>query len=267
MEVLNKITLMSSHAFTKAVNPTGWYVSEKADGVRSMYLNGIFMSRAHNIIHAPEEFSSKFPRDVVLDGELFTKRQDFSHCSSITSKNNPIEAEWNEITFMVFDLPLVQKPFNERLEMMKKICIGIPNLSIVEQILVTSPEHLEEIHGRLVKEGAEGSMIRKFDAYYEQKRSRSILKYKNHDDDEVIVEGFEYGNGKYCTVMGKLNIRWQNVDGRYPGLFKVGGGFNDYERTNHQTLFPVGTVLKIKYWGLTVIGKARQPIYIGKREI
>uniref|UniRef100_H3HE25 DNA ligase OB-like domain-containing protein n=1 Tax=Phytophthora ramorum TaxID=164328 RepID=H3HE25_PHYRM len=58
-------------------DPTGWWVSEKLDGVRAFWDSSkkIFLSRLGNEYPAPSWFTARFPGDVDLDGELFGGRE------------------------------------------------------------------------------------------------------------------------------------------------------------------------------------------------
>ena len=42
---------------------------------------------------------------MSLDGELWTKRDDFNRCSGIVRHHVPPESSWDEVKFMVFDAP------------------------------------------------------------------------------------------------------------------------------------------------------------------
>lgn len=57
-------------------DPTGWYGSEKMDGVRAIWTGSTFFSRNGNEFFAPTFYTENFPK-CTLDGELFTKRDDF----------------------------------------------------------------------------------------------------------------------------------------------------------------------------------------------
>jgi DNA ligase-1 len=55
---------------SESMNPTGWYMTEKYDGVR-LYWNGKeFLSRQGKKIPVPEFIASQFPK-TELDGELW----------------------------------------------------------------------------------------------------------------------------------------------------------------------------------------------------
>ena len=263
-----KFKVMLAHNY-KGQNPIGYYMSEKLDGYRAiLYKNhddAGFFSRNNKPFNAPKnyikEITDRLPIGTVLDGELYTKRGDFSGMGVIRKKV-PIESEWNKITYMVFDLPLVNLPFKERYELMKKMLKGIPHIKIVENFEITDEIQFKNYHDKLVSQGAEGTMLRNPKSYYENKRSNHLLKVKDYFDDEVIVEGMEYGEGKNNQVMGNLIVRWApHAKKKYKGTFNLGSGFTDEDRKNWKSLFNKGTVLTIKYFEIQSSGKPRFPIY------
>ena len=68
----------------------GWWVSEKLDGVRALWKDGRFWSRAGNEFFAPAWFKAELPKDKVLDGELFLANGQFQKCVGVVKKNYPI---------------------------------------------------------------------------------------------------------------------------------------------------------------------------------
>ena len=64
----------------------GWIMSEKLDGVRCFWNGTTLYSRNGNVFHAPQWFKNELPKNLALDGELWTKRDDFYHCVSIVKK-------------------------------------------------------------------------------------------------------------------------------------------------------------------------------------
>jgi DNA ligase-1 len=262
----NTFGTMLAHKYN-GQDPTGYYISEKLDGIRAIYdpTSDSFMSRNNKPFFAPKSFTEKFPKDLVLDGELYTKRKDFAG-TGIFRKKIPIESEWKKATFMVFDMPLVHLPFSERYTLMKKLLKGIPHLQVVEHTIIKDLKHMDTVHKNLVKLGAEGTMLRHPDSYYENKRSHHLLKVKDFFDDEAIVEGMEFGEGRNSEVMGNLIVKWApQAKQKYKGTFEVGSGFNDEQRKNWKKLYPKGTVITIKYWEINESGKPRFPIFLNIR--
>ena len=248
-----------------------WYlVSEKVDGYRAVYFNGVFWTRTGNVINAPEWFTRDMPRDVFLDGELFTERGDFSGVSSILRKKVPFDREWKGVVYLVFDVPKIVEPFTKRYRYLKSV-LGCKSsngnfidtryerIKVLKQYKVTDLVQVEKVHSSVIVQGGEGVMLRDPDSYYVNKRSMTLQKYKHFHDQEAIVEGYTLGEGKHTDKMGKLCVRWIS-DGV---SFKVGTGFTDHHRINVGVLFPKGTVIKVKYFEKTSIGKPRFPVYIG----
>ena len=52
-------------------------MSEKLDGVRCFWNGKTMFSRNGNRFECPEWFKKQLPTDIALDGELWTKRDDF----------------------------------------------------------------------------------------------------------------------------------------------------------------------------------------------
>lgn len=93
-------------------DPTGWLMSEKLDGLRCYWNGSTMYSRNGLPFAAPDWFKKMLPKDMALDGELFTKRDDFQKAVSIVRKLKADSDEWRDVVYMVFDAPKVKKPFS-----------------------------------------------------------------------------------------------------------------------------------------------------------
>ena len=255
---------MLAQKFSPGMNPVGMWVSEKLDGVRAIFADGKFYSRSGNVFHAPKWFVDAMPRNIALDGELFTKRGDFQRVMGIVRKNTPVDDEWRHVKYMVFDLPNPTMAFEDRYESLKAIVrqASTPFLVLVENTIVKSRDQLDDLHNRVLAKGGEGLMLRIPGSLYEHKRSSNLLKLKKDDDDEAVVIGHEFGQGKNAHVLGKLVVRWKHAT----QPFHVGGGFTDKQRREYKKLFPIGTMIKIKHHGMTGSKKPRFPIFVGVRD-
>ena len=95
---LKKQDLLFLNKYSEDINVTSWYMSEKLDGVRAYWDGEKLISRNGKFFKAPKFFTKDFPK-IELDGELWTKREDFSHLESIDLNNlnriviNPIRIE------------------------------------------------------------------------------------------------------------------------------------------------------------------------------
>ena len=52
------------------MDPVGWYMSEKYDGIRALWLNGKMYARSGQEIKLPDDIKQLLP-DITLDGELW----------------------------------------------------------------------------------------------------------------------------------------------------------------------------------------------------
>ena len=73
-------------------DPTGWWMSEKLDGVRAWWTGSVLLSRLGNTFPAPKWFTEALPK-VPLDGELWCGRGQFKEAVSIT-KSSKRQDDW-----------------------------------------------------------------------------------------------------------------------------------------------------------------------------
>ena len=95
-------------SWNESTNPTGYYMSEKLDGMRCIWDGkGNLYSRNGNLVMAPLFFLNALPTGTVLDGELFLERGEFQQCMSIARQSKPDANDWRSLTLVIFDAPLV----------------------------------------------------------------------------------------------------------------------------------------------------------------
>ncbi len=224
---LNGPPIMLAHKFENDLDPTGWWFSEKMDGVRAWWDGKNLISRQGNIYHAPEWFKSRFP-DFALDGELWIDRRAFQKTISIVKR---LEADdrWKEVSYVLFDLPHHDGTFEQRMKALDEWHrqTRAPYVKIHSQMLVQSHKHLADELKRYVGLGAEGLMLRKPTSAYEVGRSYNLLKVKIFQDAEAEVIGYTAGKGRHKGVVGALEVRMLNGK-----EFCLGTGLNDADRRN-----------------------------------
>jgi DNA ligase-1 len=240
------------------VDLTGWWMSEKLDGVRAYWDGKQFISRQGNLYHAPDWFLEGLP-DVPLDGELWLDRKKFQRAVSIVRRQDKPDL-WKEISYLIYDAPALSEPFETRLEYVAELLLkGTPRFArALEQQRCNSVEHLREELARVEALGGEGLMLRQPGSMYESKRSSTLLKVKTFRDAEARVIGHEPGKGRHKGRLGALFVE-------LPGgiQFKVGTGFSDAERESPP---PIGTTITFRYQELTEAGVPRFPAYLGVRD-
>src|SRR4029079_10657667 len=69
-EATTEPPLLLAHKWESDIDITGWWMSEKLDGVRAYWDGKQFLSRKNNIFYAPDWFTDGLPAHP-LDGELW----------------------------------------------------------------------------------------------------------------------------------------------------------------------------------------------------
>lgn len=159
-------------------SPDGYLVAEKLDGVRAIWTGAELISRNGNAFRAPSWFVDQLPRDTLLDGELYGGRNTLGKTSGTVRKKSPVDAEWREIRFMVFDAPLAPEGFEARAKAARAALADTPVAAIVEHRPAGSRKDLAEQFQRVTRAGGEGLMLRKAGSAYEPRRTAALLKIK-----------------------------------------------------------------------------------------
>lgn len=245
-----------------STDPTGWWMSEKLDGVRAWWTGEKFLSRLGNEYHAPEWFKKLLPT-TPLDGELWTGRGQFQKTVSIVKKFIPNDTEWLDVTYVIFDAPTHGGKFEERIDSVKEKylplnfggCTG--QIVWLEQTKCKSMKHLKEFLAQVNAKNGEGVVLRQAGSLYEEGRSNTCLKVKTFKDDEAEVIGYTDGKGKHKGRIGAILVKWKNVE------FEIGTGMSDQERENPPK---IGAKVTFKYTDLTDGGKPKNASFIGIRD-
>jgi DNA ligase 1 len=246
--------LLLAKVWDPSIDPTGWWMSEKYDGLRGYWDGRKLWSRNGNLIHAPDHFLAELPRDVALDGELWIGYGKFEETVSIVRSENP-DDRWKRVHFMVFDAPQAKGTFEERMQFLRAtLPEGNRFVRVVAQERCKGVTQLLAERDRVVRLGGEGLMLRQPESIYEAGRSATLLKVKPYDDAEATVIAQEPGQGKYKGKLGALRVLTD--DGKE---FSVGSGFTDAQRESPP---PVGTVITYRFRGLTAEGLPRFPSFL-----
>lgn len=250
--------LLLADIWNSSINPTGWWMSEKYDGLRGYWDGRILWSRKGQVIHAPSYFLAELPRDIALDGELWIARGKFEETVSTVRSGTP-DDRWKTVRFMVFDAPQAKGTFEERVQFLRATLPETNHfIIVVSQARCQGVKQLLAERDRIVRIGGEGLMLRQPESEYEPGRSPTLLKVKPYDDAEATVIAHEPGKGKFAGKLGALRVRTDN--GRE---FSIGSGFTDAQRESPP---PVGTVITYRFRGLTAKGMPRFPTYLRVRQ-
>jgi DNA ligase-1 len=251
--------LILAEVYREDIDPAGYWVSEKLDGFRAYWDGQRLYFRSGRAVPAPEWFTRDLPVQA-LDGELWLERGGFERLASIVRKSEPVDAEWRQVRYMLFELPGTAGTFTERKDRLRRLVAqaAIPWLLAVEQWRVGDRQALMAKLDQVVVNGGEGLMLHRADALYAAGRSDDLLKLKPYLDHEARVIAHLAGAGRHAGRLGALLV--EDADGR---RFRVGTGFSDVQRENPP---PVGGTISYRYRGLTAKGLPRFPSFLRVRE-
>jgi len=189
----------------KEEDPTGWWISEKLDGIRAFWDGSKFYTKLGNEIWVPKFITNSLPK-IALDGEFWMGRGRFDQIINISKSRD--EEIWRDVKYCIFDLPKSKNPYEERLAFMRQLKNGLSrNIKIVDSIKCTGLQHLQDMYKQVISSGGEGLVLRRPNSNYEVGRSSSFLKLKPYLDCEVkFLEKAENSflceqpNGHTCLV-------------------------------------------------------------------
>lgn len=238
-------------ALAKTYHPkdhlTAYWVSEKLDGVRAYWNGKQLLSKKGNVYNAPAWFIRDFPRQP-LDGELWIGRGTFEQLVSTVRKDIPVDTEWKQVKYMVFDLPASTAIFTIRLTELHQLLKNVnnPYLELIKQSRVDNHNDLMQRLDQVIATKGEGLMLHNGNAIYRAGRTRDVLKVKRFEDAEAMVIAHLPGKGKYRKMLGALLLKTK--DGK---RFRIGSGFSDAQRKAPP---PIGSSVTYRFTGKTKNG-------------
>ncbi len=236
--------------YDEAVDPAPYLVSEKYDGVRGHWDGAVLRHRSGRVVAAPAGFTARLPKQP-LDGELWLGRGRFDELSGIVRRAVPVDAQWREVRYMVFELPGANGGFEDRARRIAEIASRTdgPPLVAVEQTRVPDRAALQQRLAATLALGGEGLVLHRADAAYATGRSDVMMKFKPERDTEATVVAHHPGRGRYQGLLGALEVR--TPEGR---RFLIGSGLSDALRRDPP---PIGSVVTYRYRDLTATGLPR----------
>lgn len=242
--------VLLAQGYQSGIDVRQFLVSEKFDGVRAVWDGKTFHTRSGRIIAAPAWFTQGIPA-TPLDGELWLARGKFDALSGVVRKNVPIDEEWRDISYLVFELPNASSTFQVRAQRIVEIVkrANIPHLKAIAQFRVKDEAALKARLKQVVALGGEGLMLHQADAPYITGRSDVLLKLKLQNDAEATVVAHTAGRGKYTGKLGALVLETSE------GIrFKLGTGLSDAQRENPPK---IGSLVTYTYRDKTANGKPK----------
>jgi DNA ligase-1 len=246
--------LMHGRECSDSHDPTGWYFSEKFDGVRA-YWDGTTMYSKYGLpLPIPKEWTIGFPM-IPLDGELWMGYEGFHELmralnkrrvkdQSLLIQNDPV---WNDVTYQVFD-STTSGPIPERHAFLTNAInkCKSKNLKAAELTKCESKEHLQICLDEVAKRKGEGLMLYHPTESHVSGRTDCLLKVKNYLDEEAIFQRIN------PTSYAFVCLSASGVE----SIVKCGGW--DYAKPP-----PVGTIITVRHSGIfKASGKFKYPFVL-----
>jgi hypothetical protein len=179
-------------------DPSGWWVSEKLDGIRAIWTGAQLISRTGHVIDAPKWFLLDLPSRIALDGELYLGRNCFHETQSVVmQKGFSSDKRWMKIRYHVFDIPDARGLDFEEVQIIlneSPVISESKYIQVIKQNRIKDLDELLVIQRDLVKSGAEGTMLRKPGSKYRIGETYNLLKFKTNFNRESSDESMDNQN-------------------------------------------------------------------------
>ena len=257
------------------------YVQPKLDGVRCLIQyerrikpredvvvaysrTGKEWKNINHILEKLKPFFIKHP-SIVLDGELYNHdfRDDFESIISMVRKTKPTDIDRlisrENVQFHCYDIVNKKLKYENR---KKFISQNLPDSYCLKHIftqLVSSESEAKQVHKKNLANGFEGSIVR-LNVPYECKRSHSLRKFKDFQDAEANIVGYDEGKGKRTGTLGKFLM--QDDDGNQFGCPPgKGHNYKDLAKMLENVHEYMGQRATFTYFERTKAGSYRHPLF------
>eukprot|EP01114_Cavostelium_apophysatum_P022336 TRINITY_DN8047_c0_g1_i1.p1 TRINITY_DN8047_c0_g1~~TRINITY_DN8047_c0_g1_i1.p1 ORF type:complete len:636 (-),score=14.49 TRINITY_DN8047_c0_g1_i1:53-1960(-) len=189
--------------------PQNWLLSEKIDGIRFLWTGKGLYSRRGLAIPCPPSISDQLPRDMQLEGDLWITRN-----ARFRSKDVLRSHDWNNMKIMVSDAPKLDKPYIDRLEILRsRFPPDHKTIQVVETKSSSSAEMIMESFVDVINRQGFGLILRDPSARYVAGKSAasllitpqylSVAKVDRQEGHYVVVTDF----GKTFLVRAVVPLR------------------------------------------------------------
>lgn len=155
------------------------------------------VSEAYDVRHVLEQLAW-LPDGMELDGELYVHGLKLQQIASLAKR---WRAESSVLVYHVYDVPMCNAdrtaPWSTRRDLLVGRVKVSANVQAVKTLRARTIDDVVHHAHDFRAEGYEGAIVRLLDGVYECGfRSASLLKVKEHLDDEFVVVGCDQGVGK-----------------------------------------------------------------------
>ena len=197
------------------------YVQPKLDGIRciSVCKDGEvslwFRSGkpVKTMRHIQEALEKVMNNGEIWDGELYIHNNDFNKIGGSIRRDKHTDFEAvKKVEYHIYDYPRIKKGekllteedgYEDRRKAFESRSIDHPLIDVLTESINNEKEMLKK-HAAYVTVGYEGIMLRNKRSPYVQKRSYDLLKYKEFEEDEFKIVGYEEGRGMLQNAVGSF---------------------------------------------------------------
>jgi ATP-dependent DNA ligase len=167
---------------------------------------------------------------LMLDGEMMSD-QGFNEVNGALNRKEDVYGLsfhiFDALSWEEFDAPgAVPVTYVQRRRRVNSIVTFASGLGLAQSIRQTqvricnSHEDIQRVYAEHRMRGDEGTMVKDPNGFYEKKKSRSWLKLKNEDTEDLPVIGAYQGqaDGKYAHTIGGLIVDRNGVEVRVSGI-------------------------------------------------
>jgi bifunctional non-homologous end joining protein LigD len=212
-----------------------WAFEMKWDGIRALaFVEG---GALRLLTRNGNDMTARFPelaglvdavgQDALLDGEIVALDQHGRPSFQLLQQQYRHEAP---VVLMTFDLlhlgaeSQLQQSYTERRRRLE-------TLNLQAEHWRTPPYSAgggAKLQAESKRLGLEGVVAKRLDSAYEPgKRTGAWIKIKNHLGQELVIAGWQEGQGKRSGAIGALLLGYYDTAGRLHYAGKVGTGFTD----------------------------------------
>lgn len=281
------ITNVVASCADTSMPPDGWLMSIKYDGWRAVWdpEQRKMITRDGIVIQVPQLWLERLPTTTPLDGELVVgvgaSRKGLDSGLVLNASDKITDAErtqaWKaaDVRYMAFDVYDPDQRHGtyskERLPKLQRAIEHARNLSShaptwvvpVLQIPCKNTASLEALFARFIKSGCEGLILRAPHALYQTGRTATLIKRKGQDvAEDVRVIGVNWGEAR---TVKSLKCVWLRMENHADHPFSVAGLPRDIAQSDPDVTVPPGTLINIRFRGVTNHGLPQHPSFEGIR--
>jgi ATP-dependent DNA ligase len=137
---------------------------------------------------------------------------------------------WDLIPYEDFTAGVCKVPYSQRLE---SLCVMADTyqpkkVALVDRWEVDTMEEVNNLFNGLLTDGEEGIILKSRDGIWEDKRSKTQIKFKGELECDLKIVAVEEGSGKAAGMLGAIVC--ESADGVVK--VNVGSGFTEEHRIN-----------------------------------